>query len=323
MTEYFRRFLRWRRVWLALMLAASLGPRPPAPALAAGLSPAPTTCASPLRPADTDSPTARALKARIETIVGAAPSGRWGVYVHDVDTDETVSVGGDDVLHPASTIKVAIAADTFAWLEQHPTVTLANGPAGAGRSYAQLLRAMLVESEEAATASLTDFLNAQPGFGLNRHLRNWGARCSSVLPRRATAADLALLLERLYRGELVSASSTDVILALLREPSPDDIARLGRGLPWAVRGALVHKTGTLFQDGLGVVADMGLVATLRGHYVIAVIGNEVDWTNYYDALRLIGAISQAAYETWGPGEGAVACPPDTLYEYAGLGGPPC
>jgi beta-lactamase class A len=297
----------------AFGLAASFGSAAPARAAA--------TCVSPDRPPGASSAAASALQDRIEAIVARAPSGQWSVYVQRLETGESASVDGDQLQHPASSIKIGIAVDLLTWLEQHPRVKLSNGPPGQTRSYEQLLTAMIVKSEEGATATLTNFLNGQPGFGLNRQLRAWGARCSSVNPRRATAADLAWLLERLYRGELLSPDSTTLLLNLLRTPSPDDIARLGRGLPPALRPALAHKTGTLFQDQLGVVADVGVLPTSAGTYVVAVVGNGVAWVDYYRAMRLIADISRAAYEAFGPA--AAACPLDSQFGYSGLGFAPC
>ncbi len=308
------RFVPWDRMLLALNfgLAASVGMASPAWA---------ATCVSPERPPDSTSAASAALQRQIESILARAPSGTWSVVVRSLESGETISLGGDALVHPASTIKVGIAIDLLAWLEAHPKVKLTNGPPGQQRSYAQLLTAMLVKSEEGATATLTDFLNAQPGFSANRQLRAWGAACSSVIPRRATAADLAWLLERLYRGDLLSPASTELLLGLLREPSPDDIARLGRGLPPAVRPMLAHKTGTLFQDQLGVVADVGLVTAPTGTYVVAAVGNAVAWVDYYRAMRLIADISRAVYDIYAPG--AATCPPDAQFGYAGLGFAPC
>jgi beta-lactamase class A len=282
-----------------LVLAVNAGTASPARAAAA-------TCVSPRRPADSVTAAGAALRKSIERIVAGAPSGRWSVYIRDLRSGETVSVGGDVVVHPASTIKVGIAVDLMAWLEAHPEVKWTNGPPGQTRSFEQLLAAMLVKSEEGATATLTNFLNSQPGFAANRQLHGWGAACSTVVPRRATAADLALLLKRLYDGELLSPASTDLLLSLMRTPSADDSLRLGGGLPLTARLRLAHKTGTLFQGGLGVVADVGVVTLARGAFVIAAIGNQTDWADFDESMALIGEMARAAYAALGPGERA--CP---------------
>jgi beta-lactamase class A len=234
----------------------------------------------------------------IESTLREAPSGEWSVYIEDLDRGDVLSIRGEEILHPASTIKLAIAMDLLRWMDEHPDVSWQSGPPNAGRNYAQLLHALLVWSEEDAAAILTSFLDALPDHSLNNQIQEWGAGNSSVTPRRATAKDLAKLLIRLERGQLLSDAGTDRMLSILREPSNGDDERLGGGLPDCLRTSLAHKTGTTFERGLGVVGDVGLVRTDDVSYVIAVIGNQVEWVDFEEAKAMIAAISRRSFTTF-------------------------
>lgn len=237
------------------------------------------------------------LQHSISSLIENGPAGNWSVYLEDLERDELYSYRSDELLHPGSTIKLGIALDLLRWLDEHPEVSQESGPPNSSRNYAQLLYALLVWSEEDAAAILTEFLNSLPDHNLNEQLMLWGARDSSVTPREATARDLALLLARLERGELLSRANTAWMLSLLQEPSQGDEERLGGGLPSCLRTSLAHKTGTTFERDLGVVADVGLVHTADVHYVIAVIGNDVDWVDFEAGKETIAAISQQVFTT--------------------------
>lgn len=253
-------------------------------------------------------PPAADLKTQIEAILRSGPPGDWGVYIENLDTDEVISLRADEKFHPASTIKLAIGLAFFAWHEQHPEIPLSGGPEGADRSFDQLLRAMLVTSEEEATEVLSDFLYTRPGFRLQQQIYDWGAVHTTLEPRRSTPADLALLLRRLVRGELLSPESTANLLEILRTPSRGDDERIGAGLPEAARASLAHKTGTVFQDGWGVVADIGVVESPAGPLVMVVLGNHIEWVDYERAMVQIARVAQAAYVYFAPPAGATLTP---------------
>jgi hypothetical protein len=220
------------------------------------------------------------------------------VYIEELDSGYIFSHHGEQILHPASTIKLGIALDLLRWMDERPEESWESGPPNAGRNYAQLLHALLVWSEEDAAEILTSFLDKLPDHSLNTQIQAWGATDSSVTPRRATAKDLAKLLIRLESGELLSAENTDYMLSILREPSNGDDERLGGGLPDCLRTSLAHKTGTTFEYGLGVVGDVGLIRTEDVHFVIAVIGNEVEWVDFEAAKEMIAAISRRSFSSF-------------------------
>lgn len=244
------------------------------------------------------------MQTQIEAIVQNAPSGRWGVYVENLSTGDVVFVNSMESFHPASTIKLAIGIATMDWLDHHSNILLTNGPANANaRSFDQLLKAMLIPSEEEATTVLIDFLDSQPGPGLQEQVESWGLAHTTIEPRQTTPADLGLLWKKLYRGELLTDASTEKLLEVLRIPSAGDELRIGAGLPEELRTTMAHKTGTTFESGLGVVADSAVVKAGETAYVIVVLGNQVKWVDYDEAMNLIAHISRAAHQAYVPHKG--------------------
>jgi beta-lactamase class A len=221
------------------------------------------------------------------------------VFIENLSTGEVVSINAEQVFHPASTIKLAVGIAVFDWLDRHPDIPLTTSPGnGETRSFEQLLEAMLVTSAEDATAALIRFLNTQPGAHFQALVESWGASHTVIEPRQSTPADLALIWKRLYRGELLSEASTRRLLEILRFPSAGDELAIGGGLPESQRAYLAHKNGTTFENGLGVVADAGVIENGDSAYVIVVIGNQIGWADADAATNLISRISREVYRVF-------------------------
>jgi beta-lactamase class A len=238
------------------------------------------------------------LQTQVEAIVASAPSGQWGVYIENLSTGEVITLNAEEAFHPASTIKLAIGIAMMNYLDTHTEVTIRDGPGNRARSFEQLLQAMLIPSEEAATAMLLDYLNSQDDVNLQEQVESWGALHTTIEPRSSTPADLALLWKRLYLGELLTEESTAKLLEILRTPSAGDELRIGGGLPEAARAGMAHKTGTTFEKGLGVVADTAVVEAGDTAYVIVVLSSKVNWVDFDEALNLIAQISRAVYSEY-------------------------
>lgn len=236
------------------------------------------------------------LVSKYNQLLAEFPSGDWGLYVENLESGEVISIGEDALYHTASTIKISIGAAFLRWWDDNQDVSLDFGPVAGGRSFKQLLTAMLIKSEEEATVILTDFLEEKSGYDVTTRLGEWGLNNTTIYPRRTKPSDQALLLKRLYYGELLSETSTNLLFEILRTPSHGDDVRIGGGLPEWARSSLAHKTGTVFDDGWGVVADAGLVNLESGTYVVVVIGNYVDWLDYDEAEDMITEISQLMFE---------------------------
>lgn len=168
----------------------------------------------------------------------------------------------EDMIHPASVIKVPIAMLFFSWAEKQKEglgSVLKKGLAG--RSYEQLLRAMLVNSEEAATATLASFIEKNLPGGSKRVLADWKLSEISISPRKATVGAMTNIFEDLFRGKLIGQESREKILGWLAEHTESDETRLGlikKSLPPGWKVNIYNKRGSI-AEGIVVVADAGII----------------------------------------------------------------
>ena len=168
-----------------------------------------------------------------------------------------------------------------------------------GRSYKQLMRSMLVNSEEAATDSLEKAI-------LNNHLdeqkilQKWGASHTYINVRQSTAFEMASLFEGLYVGRCVSVTPRQIILDYMQAYTPGDDLRLGeirQYLPPSY--PFFNKRGTI-TDGFLVVADTAIVQipTRLGdkEYVVAAFAYQGDNKTTYSRLEY--ALGRIAVLLW-------------------------
>jgi hypothetical protein len=121
---------------------------------------------------------------------------------------------------------------------------------------------------------------------LNRRVADYDAR-SRGLENYTTARDMSLILEKIYRGNLVSEEvSTKCLEILLNQKSKD---RIPRYLPQGLRVA--HKTGLERT----VCHDAGIVFDPNGDFLIVVL-TEHSNKNSTSSKVFIGRISQLVYE---------------------------
>jgi beta-lactamase class A len=175
--------------------------------------------------------------------------------------------------HPASTIKVPVAMAFYDWLEKQNIADWDAflGERGVqGRTYAQLVRAMLVDSEEDATAVLVDFLGKSK---LDALWQSWQLADTHIDPRRASATDILHTLQALHSSAWLTPESSDAILDLMGTHTANDEARLGllkAHLPAGTR--IYNKRGSLVEWPR-VVADSGIISLPAGEdYIFTLHG---------------------------------------------------
>jgi len=146
-------------------------------------------------------------------------------------------------------------------------------PAGTVFTVEDLIGLMISISDNTATNMLTsvlglDYINdAIADFGLRdsrlyRRVADYAARARG-LENYTTAADMGLILEKIYRGDMMSKKISERCLELLSDQQHRD--RIPKHLP---RDAVVaHKTGL----ERGVCHDAGIVFDDRGDLLICVL----------------------------------------------------
>ncbi len=247
------------------------------------------------------------LAEEIDRVINFA-GGEWHVLVKSIPEGTEASLSSDGILytrlanskiHVASAVKVPIAMLLFSMWEDQGMAEeeivnyiQTNGPEG--RTYDQLLRAMLVKSEETAAQVLYAYL--QQNMDVDAKLTAWGMEDASLYYRKFSLNNIAHLFEILYRGEAVSFTSRDIILAYMAEYTSNDDLRIG-----AINGSLpddyqiYNKRGSL-KDPL-IVGDAAIVENPHGpDYLIALFTFQGDNPSTYEKLE--AAMGDVAQIIW-------------------------
>jgi len=216
------------------------------------------------------SPGLRSLEQQLAFLVATSP-GDVGVAALDLKSGETVSINGDEPFPMASTVKVAIAANYLAQVE--------NGRRSlderiGGKSAARQMEAMLIDSDNHATdlflknlggpktiqAWLTQ--NQMLGVRVDRTIARLLSDRRNLRDVRDSSTPRAMvdLLKRLDSGQLLKPSSRSYLFDLMRR------CRTGKN---RIRGLLPtgtqveNKTGTLS----GLSTDVGFITLPDGRRI--------------------------------------------------------
>ncbi len=200
----------------------------------------------------------RLLGEKLDEIIDQG--GDWHILIKQVSGKEIYERRSRYRIPVASIIKVPIAMLFFKSLElmevQDIPSFLQKG--ADGRTYEQLLYAMLVESEEVATFSILD--EAQRfGLGYTKTLQSWGFSRTDVLSRKSTPMEIGRLFEGLYQESFLSSEACQMILIYMSIYTPNDDLRLGQIRQYLPAGYNIYnKRGSLTENYL-VVADAALI----------------------------------------------------------------
>ena len=255
-------------------------------------------------------------------------SGNVYLYSKNLDTGAEYSLGGDEPVRTASTIKVAVMVEAFArvaeghakWTDElvlEKSVRYAGSGVlqdlsdGLRLSLRDAVTLMMTVSDNTATNMVLGYLTADAvnermeslGFKQTRIMRRVGGGGESREGKieankrfglgRTTPRELATLLERMERGEVVSpAASKEMIELLKREQTKEGIFR---GL-WKFPTAT--KSGAL--DALR--SNVGIIYHTRGRIALAVTCDDMpepDWTPDNPALLLMSRLSEIIVEGLG------------------------
>ena len=161
----------------------------------------------------------------------------------------------------------------------------------------KLIEFMITKSDNTAANKIIDIL----GFGyINSFFVNIGLKDTSIrrkmmdfLSRRrgienyTSSRDMAYVLKRIYKKELVNTCYSRKMLSLLKRQSIN--GRIPRYLP--VRVVVAHKTGL----EKNVVSDAGIVFSKSYDYIICVMAS--NFRSYKQAKDFIAKLSLTVYNT--------------------------
>lgn len=217
--------------------------------------------------------------------------GTVGLVIKDLDTGREIDLNKNTPIPSASLVKIPIMLSCF-YAAQDGKIhlndsvrlryadrvggskVLGNKPVGSVFTVEELFHPMITQSDNSAANVIIDFM----GFDtLNSYFRKMGLRDTNLArkmmdfkERRAgeenytTAADMAGLLEELYRKEFLSDEISGKCLELLGQQKIND--RIPKKLP-RDGTSIAHKTGLERH----VCHDVGIVFTDNGDFLICVL----------------------------------------------------
>ncbi|MEJ5313233.1 MAG: serine hydrolase [Anaerolinea sp.] len=227
----------------------------------------------------------------------------WHVMVKEVEGEVLFEWHSDEMIHPASVVKIALGMLVFRLLEQQGGESwesaLDMGPAGAGRSYRQLLRAMLVYSEEEATEILEqDVLARVTSQEVQQIFSAWGAPSIQFRPRRASVRDLSTLFECLYIRKCISTTASEQMLEWLSEETAGDQGRLWSIKPFLSTGSRIYNKRGSMTIPL-TVGDCGIIETPETSPLLICMIAQSQGEPNFDQLHLkTGEFVQQVWALW-------------------------
>ena len=240
-----------------------------------------------------------ALQRQLVEILGGDAE-HYGFVVKDLRTGRTATHNVEMVFNSASLFKLWIMFEAFLqhdqrlldWKTEYVVTPYYDDFALSPRvtelcqklTVAEAMEAMLAVSDNAAAVMLQDIVGAG---NINNALAAFGIRHSGLYSEGLplSAADVALLLEAIARGQAVSSAASSDMLNLMSREVIDNGLKAGvpRGVPVA------HKTGN-WSDA---THDAGIVFAANGPYVFVALSA----TSY--ETEKIRAMSEAVYRHFG------------------------
>lgn len=281
-------------VYLSLTQQEIISPLPDGPVEAYQIIPT-----SNPTPVVADSGLAEAINRALE---GA--TARYGIAVINLKTGESYDDKSDQKFEAASLYKLWIMATVYdeiakgmlteeqvlirdaAYLNEKFRIPTESAELTAGTvkySIREALSQMITISHNYAALLLTEKVKLSV---VRQFLTNHGLVNSAVgEPPVSTPADIALLLQKLYQGDLGTVENTAKMISLLKSQ------KLNHKIPKLLPPGTVtaHKTGELGSFS----HDAGIIYGPKGDYIIVVMS---DSPNPQAAEARISAVSKAVYE---------------------------
>lgn len=248
---------------------------------------------------------------------------RVAVYLKDLRGGREWSHHADDLFPSASLIKVPIMAAVFAKvaegeisLDTKLSLKRRMRMGGSGTikwkrdgtrfTVRQLLEKLIIESDNTAMRILIEevgmaFLQKQfPRMGLlyteiypeGLSLKDGRVKFENY----TTAREMGVLLEKIYRGEMVNTLSSEIMLDIMKRRRVR--SRLAKGLP--VGWEIAHKTGLL----RGACHDAAILFSPEGEYVLVVLTGQN--SSYPAAKNFISKVGKITYKHYNRESGLYA-----------------
>jgi len=156
----------------------------------------------------------------------------------------------------------------------------------------EAIRSSISWSSNPEAEALHEYLGIK---NVNQMAREVGLQGTVAGPRyfQTTARDQALILERIYKSDLISSAASSSMLQLLLTQRIEDYMRAG--LPSEVEVA--HKTGLILE----YANDVGVIYGERGPFILVILTRREDnsWSSFPMAQQVLTDLARAAYSMHG------------------------
>jgi len=243
-----------------------------------------------------------ALREKVEAAIGNSWN-NYSVYVADLNSTFTMGINQQEMFTAASVNKLPILAVLYdqaqkGKLDLDRTITLQKediqdygtgsiryDPPGTVYSVKTLVRLMMQKSDNTAAFLLGNYV-----VGLDTVqsvINNWGMMQTDMVNNKTSNADIALLLAKIYRGNVANPAATTEMLGFMQGSDFED--RLPGLLP---KDTIVyHKIGS---GDTGEVHDVGLVVGGNTKYYVGILTTNVPDPD--SAPILIAKVSKIIYD---------------------------
>lgn len=225
------------------------------------------------------------LAQQIDTIIAQHAELDISIALIDIGTNTKAGYGFQDNFAGASTTKVLTAA---AYLNQVEDGARSLDQTIDSRSAQQQLKQMINQSNNDAWAALNTNLTYKT---IEAYARSIGITSYQSKNNLITASDEALLLQKLYKRELLNEEHTALLLSYMQNTNNE--AMIPKVIP---EGAVIyHKYGQL-EDRLHDAA----IINYKDRPIVVVIytkGGAADGSNYQPRVQLIQQLAQTIFNT--------------------------
>lgn len=266
------------------------------------------------------------LKNSIQSEFAAYPEAAFAVAYRDIDTGDKFNINERESFHAASTMKTAVLAEVYkqahegkfslddSILVQNSFKSIVDGSSfsvdsaddsekdlynliGSQVPIRNILTRMITRSSNLATNIIIEKIGAE---NVNHTMRSLGAKDVRVLRgvedikafeqglnSTTTANDLAVILEKIAKNELINAQASEEMIEILMNQYNKNI--IGGKLPLDVKVA--SKSGSITS----ICHDSGIVFLPDGRrYVVVLLSRGIE--NQKAASQLLSNVSKHIYE---------------------------
>lgn len=226
----------------------------------------------------------------------------YSLYVKDLKSDFSLDIGKSITYEGASVNKLPIFAALYTLadkgeidlnkvitlqaddIQDYGTGSIRYSEPGTTYSIKTLGKLMIQESDNTAA-----YILGRQVIGMDKiqaMLPSWGMTQTNMENNTTSNGDVENLLERIYKGQVVNASSTKEMLSILKDGEIND--RIPAKLPDET--TIYHKTG----NGVGFLHDVGIIDTPKTTYYIGIFTSDV--ADEAKATDTIARVSKTVYD---------------------------